>query len=274
MLYAISDLHLDHLENRRALERLAPHPDDWLILAGDIGHREEDVRQCFQLLAQRFRKLVWAPGNHDLWSPPADSRGPRGEEKYLRLVAMCREHGILTPEDPYALFEEDGVSYTVAPLFLLYDYSFGPDHLSPEEAVRWAMQEGILCADEFYLSPHPYSSRSAWCEARCRLTEERLAAVPSQSPLILINHFPLRRDLVRMKIPRFRVWCGTRRTEEWHTRFKVAVVVTGHLHVRATDWRDAVRFEEVSLGYPRQWRGENGIGGYLRRILPSTGPGE
>jgi hypothetical protein len=31
------------------------------------------------------------------------------------------------------------------------------------------------------------------------------------------------------------------------------VVVYGHLHIRRTTQYDGVRFEEVSLGYPREW---------------------
>ena len=78
--------------------------------------------------------------------------------------------------------------------------------------------------------------------------------MPIEHPLVLINHFPLRQDLVRLStIPRFSLWCGTRYTENWHTRFRAAVVISGHLHRPATDWRDGVRFEEVSLGYPREW---------------------
>lgn len=90
----------------------------------------------------------------------------------------------------------------------------------------------------------------------------RVSAGPAQ-PL------PLRRDLVRLyRIPRFIPWCGARATEDWHTRFPVDVVVHGHLHMRATDWRDGVRFEEVAVGYPRHWRAERGFEGYLRTILP------
>jgi hypothetical protein len=33
-------------------------------------------------------------------------------------------------------------------------------------------------------------------------------------------------------------------------------------------WVDVVRFEEVSLGYPREWRPHGGTPGRLRRILP------
>jgi hypothetical protein len=88
--------------------------------------------------------------------------------------------------------------------------------------------------------------------------------------LIFINHFPLHRfPLARLKrIPRFSLWCGTRRTEDWHTRYSVAAVVYGHLHIRATDYLDGVRFEEVSLGYPQQWQQTRGMQAYLREILP------
>jgi hypothetical protein len=48
--------------------------------------------------------------------------------------------------------------------------------------------------------------------------------------------------------------------------------VHGHLHVRATHFRDGVRFEEVSLGYPRDWSVRHGVAPYLRQILPSPRP--
>ena len=85
----------------------------------------------------------------------------------------------------------------------------------------------------------------------------------------ILNHFSLREELVRLwRIPRFSLWCGTKRTEDWHRRFRAKVVVYGHLHMRATDWIDGVRFEEVSLGYPKHWRVEDGMDAYLREILP------
>jgi hypothetical protein len=96
-----------------------------------------------------------------------------------------------------------------------------------------------------------------------------LSEIPESHGVVLVGHFPLRSDLVRIpRIPRFSIWCGTERTGNWHRRFRAVVVVSGHLHVRATDWRDGVRFEEVSLGYPHQWQEERGIAAYLREILP------
>jgi hypothetical protein len=60
-------------------------------------------------------------------------------------------------------------------------------------------------------------------------------------------------------------------TEDWHQRFNVRVAVSGHLHVRRTDWRDGTRFEEVSLGYPQQWDAGRGMAAYLRYISPAPG---
>jgi hypothetical protein len=60
-------------------------------------------------------------------------------------------------------------------------------------------------------------------------------------------------------------------TEDWGVRFRARAVVSGHVHLRTTLYRHGVRYEEVSLGYPRDWRQERGIDWYLREILPGTG---
>jgi 3',5'-cyclic AMP phosphodiesterase CpdA len=268
-LYAISDLHLGASANRHALAALPSFPEDWLILAGDTGETEEQLRYGLSLLTRRFARVIWVPGNHDLWTIPGRDDDLRGVAKYLRLVAACRDHGVPTPEDPYVGWPGPGGPCTLAPLFTLYDYSFRPPAIPAAAAVAWAAETDVVCSDEFILHPDPYPSRSDWCHARCRYTEARLTQARGAGPLVLINHFPLRRDLIHLpRIPRFSLWCGTERTEEWHWRYPVSAVVYGHLHVRGTQYRDGVRFEEVSLGYPQNWRAERGVAAYLREILP------
>lgn len=264
-LFAISDLHLDYRENRDALREMSGDPNAGLILGGDVSSSEEHLHYALEIVCQRFAKVFWVPGNHELWVSPHKS----SVKKYERLVEICREYGVSTPEDPYERWEYQGESYVIAPLFTLYDYSFRPDHVEEGDAVEWANQSGILCVDEMRLKPFPYTSPQEWCHARADYTEQRLLEAGDSTPLILISHFPLRQDVIRLRrIPRFSIWCGTTRTEDWHIRFPVSVVVTGHLHMRATDYRDGVRFEEVSLGYPTHWRQNNGIHHYLREILP------
>lgn len=269
-LYAISDIHLRHDANREMLRRMGDYPDDWLIVAGDVGHTEEDLRFALTELDRRFDRLIWVPGNHDLWSIGDQLVG---EAKYRQWVSICREHGVLTPEDPYPTWPGPPRPHKIAPLFLLYDYTFRPDHVPVEQAVEWAAESKVICADEHHLRPDPYPSRPAWCAARCSYSGERLAQERQGLPTVLINHWPLRQDLAILpRIPRFSVWCGTRTSEHWHLRYEATAVVFGHLHIRGTRVRDGVRFEEVSLGYPRQYRAEQGPDSYLREILPGPKP--
>jgi 3',5'-cyclic AMP phosphodiesterase CpdA len=268
-LYALADLHLRYEVTRKALRNLKPHPYDWLILAGDVGESEEHLRFALTVLADRFARLLWVPGNHDLWTTPTKPGDLRGQAKYERLVEICREFGVLTPEDPYVLWPGEGERCVLAPTFVLYDYTFRPDDVPVEEAVEWAAEENLLCSDEVLLHPDPFPSRAAWCHERVRLTEPRLEEAARQAPLVIVNHFPLRQDLAILpRIPRFSIWCGTRLTESWHLRFRARAVVYGHLHIRATHHRDGVRFEEVSLGYPQNWDPSRGAAPYLRQILP------
>ena len=268
-LYALADLHLRYEVTRRALQALPPRPYDWLILAGDVGETEEHLRFALSILTRRFARVLWVPGNHDLWTIPSLPDDPRGVAKYERLVRICREYGVLTPEDPWVTWPGEGPRCILAPLFLLYDYTFRPDEVPVEKAIEWAAEDNLLCSDEVLLHPDPYPTKSDWCHARVRETEPRLAQAAAQTPLILINHFPLRQDLaVLPRIPRFSIWCGTRLTEDWHLRYRAVAAVYGHLHIRATHYRDGVRFEEVSLGYPQNWDPRRGIEPYLRQILP------
>lgn len=271
-LYAISDLHVGYSANRRALEELREHPQDWIILGGDLGETDEHLEFVLRVFTRRFARVLWVPGNHELWTVPKGDE-LRGEARYQRAVALCREHGVLTPEDPYPEWparDPGAEPVTLAPLFTLYDYSFRPDGVPAERALEWAAEARLRCADEDLLHSDPYPSKPAWCAARCAYSEERLAAIPTAHRTILINHFPLRRDLaVLPAIPRFSIWCGTRRTESWHTRFRAKAVVYGHLHLRSTRYIDGVRFEEVSLGYPRHWKQDRPVESYLRQILPA-----
>jgi 3',5'-cyclic AMP phosphodiesterase CpdA len=271
-LLAISDLHITYPENRRVVQGLRPlSPEDWLIVCGDVSELIEDVEWALGLLRERFATVIWVPGNHDLWSVPEEPLGLRGEARYRHLVAACRRLGVLTPEDPYPIWEGRGGPVTVAPLFLLYDYSFGVN-VAPtkEQALSRAYAAGVVCSDELVLHPDPYPTREAWCDARVRATERRLDARDPELETVLVNHFPLTRDpTLILRHPEFAQWCGTVRTADWHRRFRARAVVYGHLHIPRVTWQDGVRFTEVSLGYPREWHRRDPSRVVLHPVLPS-----
>lgn len=229
--------------------------DDWLIVAGDVGEAIDEVVDTLADLNSRYAKVIWVPGNHELWTLPPEPSEPRGVARYETLVDRLRSVGVVTPEDSYPIWDPHGAALTVVPMFLLYDYSWGPNGLSGRAAVEAAFADGIVCTDEALLHTDPYESVIAWCHDRVRTSESRLADLPAGSTTVLVNHFPLdRRVLAPLRYPSFSVWCGTEKTADWPVRFGAQAVVYGHLHIPIPRVLDGVVHYEVSLGYPREWQ--------------------
>ncbi|MEV4113161.1 metallophosphoesterase [Nonomuraea sp. NPDC049695] len=275
-LLAASDLHAGMADNRRIVESLRPETAaDWLIVAGDVAERSDDVAWALRLLAERFERVIWTPGNHELWTPREDPVQLRGEARYRFLVELCRDLGVVTPEDPFLTWQGPGGPVAVAPIFTLYDYTFRqPRSMSKKQSLHLAYEAGVVCTDEFLLHPDPYPSIEEWCSARVAETERRLAEHDPAVPLVVAGHWPLLPDPTKaLWRPQFAQWCGTELTARWHVRFRPEAVVYGHLHIPRTTWHDGVRFEEVSIGYPREWRRRGHPFGLLRQILPSAGAG-
>ncbi|MBO0854651.1 MAG: metallophosphoesterase [Nocardia sp.] len=283
-LMAVSDIHVGHQGNRPVVERIeADSPMDWLIVAGDVGEKSDDIRWALSTLRERFAKVIWVPGNHELWTTAKDPVQIKGAARYDHLVSLCRDLDVLTPEDPFPVWdgagaEKYGAPVTIAPLFILYDYSWMPEGATTKaEALSIARDRNVVATDEFLLASDPYLSRDAWCRARVRYSRQRLDALPARTPVVLVNHFPMLREPTRMLFyPEFSLWCGTEETEQWHTDYNVVCSVYGHLHIPRTTFHDGVRFEEVSLGYPREWQRRGLPDKLLRQILPAPeyGPGD
>ncbi|WP_184732272.1 metallophosphoesterase family protein [Saccharopolyspora phatthalungensis] len=274
-LLAVSDLHVAYPDNRAITAELRPESEeDWLIVAGDVGEITAEIEWALDLLSQRFAKVIWVPGNHELWTHQKDPVQLRGEHRYRHLVEICRGMGVLTPEDPYPVWTGDGGPVRIVPLFLLYDYSFVPPGARDKsDGLEQAYAKGVVCSDEFLLHPDPYPSREAWCQARIDETERRLAELDDDLPTILVNHYPLLREPTDvLRYPEFAQWCGTERTADWHRRYRATCVVYGHLHIPRITRHDDVPFYEVSIGYPREWRRHGHPHGLLRQVLPTRTP--
>lgn len=271
ILSAVSDLHVSYTENHDIVNDLRPTSEaDWLLVAGDVAERFSSIEWALGTLRERWAKVIWAPGNHELWTPPDDPVQLRGVERYEALVELCRRLDVLTPEDPYPTWEAPDGPVVIAPLLTLYDYTFRPPGCATKEAgLAYAHQTGVVCTDEYLLHPDPYPTRDDWCRARIEQTARRLDALDPDLPTVLVGHYPLVRtptDVLRY--PEFAQWCGTELTADWHTRYRARVMVYGHLHIPRTTHYDGVRFEEVSLGYPREWKPRNRPHGLPRQILP------
>lgn len=266
-LFAISDLHLANKPNRDALLNLPSYKNDWLILAGDIGEKSEYLRFALFILTTKFEQIIWVPGNHDLWTFPLNDKEPKGVDKYYQLVNICRSYKVLTPEDEYSKIMLGDQQYIIVPTLTLYDYSFRPKEIPFEQAIDWAAESGVVCTDEDLLFSYPYRSIAEWCLKRCEYTKSRLAKLPVNIPIILVNHYPVIEEHAKLwRFPRFTLWCGTKRTEDWVKKYNIKLVVHGHMHIRGTKYKDGVKYEEVSFGYPRDWDVRKGMEFYLKEI--------
>lgn len=279
-LLAISDLHIGYPDNRAYVDSLRPRDhDDWLIVAGDVAEAFADVGFVLATLANRFAKVIWAPGNHELWTMPSDPVQVRGAPRYQALVKVCRRFGVLTPEDDFPVWPGPAGPVTVAPLFTLYDYSFPPGALAEggtadagrrAAAVTASRKVGFVPVDEGRLHTDPYSSVAEWCRARVAVSERRLAAMTG--PTVLVSHWPLvPGPLAALRRQEFAPWCGTTLTADWHRQHQVLAAVYGHLHIPRTTYHDGVRFEEVSMGYPRDWQSRGGSPPPPRVVLGDPG---
>jgi 3',5'-cyclic AMP phosphodiesterase CpdA len=236
-----------------------------------VAERISDIEWALRTLRARFHTVVWVPGNHELWTLSTDPVPLRGEARYQYLVSLCRRLGVITPEDSFPVWDGQGGPVVIAPLFVLYDYTFRPPGTATkDEALALAYETGIVCTDEVLLHPDPYPSREDWCRARVKVTEQRLTALGQGTRTVLVNHFPLVRAPTEvLHHPEFAQWCGTDLTADWHLRFGALAVVYGHLHIPRTTWQDGVRFEEVSLGYPEERQAWARRPRAVREILPA-----
>lgn len=275
-LWAISDLHVAHRGNESIIDRIRPEEDgDWLIVAGDVSERTDDISDTLRRLKARFETVIWTPGNHELYTTAKDPMQIFGVARYDYLVQMCRDLGVVTPEDIYPLFDpRNGTApVRVVPMFLLYDYTFRPKGtVNKLQALAVARENNVVATDEFLLSSEPFQTRDAWSRARIDQTRRRLDRLDPAERTVLINHWPLRREPTdALMYPEFALWCGSELTDDWHLRYNAMCSVYGHLHIPRTTWYDGVRFEEVSVGYPREW-GRRGLPDpLLRKIVPDDG---
>ena len=244
-LWAVSDLHAAVPGNADRIASLRPpNPRDWIIVAGDVAERIDQIIAVLAEIKSKYEVVIWVPGNHELFCRSQDEF--TGLAKYEEMVRRCREIDVLTPEDPYPVFGDT----TIAGLFTLYDYSFRLAGQTVEQAIQSAHDREIVMTDEFSIAP--FVNIRAWCWDRLAYSVKRLSRVEGKT--ILVNHWPLAIEPVRkLRWPEVQLWCGSRHTRAWAQRYQAQAVIFGHLHIPGITMVDSIPHIEVSLGYPREW---------------------
>lgn len=145
-VFAISDVHTDFSENLQLLAGLSRHAyrNDALILAGDVSHDTGVLRTTLDLFLERFRHVLFVPGNHELWVRKGEY--PHSLQKFEDILRMCESLGVST--SPVCLGEgQDRVC--IVPLFSWYTRpEEGADSLFRERALGAAT---ALWADDYLI---------------------------------------------------------------------------------------------------------------------------
>jgi hypothetical protein len=239
-LFATSDLHTDYKENLQWLRSLSDteYRDDALIVAGDISDRLHLIRETLLLLRSKFRRVLFTPGNHELWV-----RGGKTDsiEKFRRVLRLCDEVEVITR--PVRLHD-----LWVVPLFSWYDGIFEPNSKDEEAAARrsWA---------DFHFCQWPEDAKPL-ADYFLRLNQPHLKAY--DATVVTFSHFIPRWDLLPPKEYLRIGWLGTvsvcAALDDQIRKLNSKVHVCGHTHTTFDRVIDQVRYVQNAVRYPKERR--------------------
>ncbi|MEX3008315.1 metallophosphoesterase [Hoeflea sp. TYP-13] len=237
-IFAVSDLHVDYRENARWVSEISrvDFTDDVLILAGDISDSLERIERTIRSMAERFKKVLYVPGNHDLWV--LRSKGVANSfDKFEKVRAAVEESGA-------SLDTFHGRTTTIVPLLGWYDYTFG----EPSAELRRRWMDYRACR-----WPAEMLERDV-TEHFTGLNEP--VPRPENPVVISFSHFMPRIDLMPTFAPqraRFLLpILGTELLEQQIRRIGSSIHIYGHSHVNRRAVRDGVVYINNAYGYPSE----------------------
>ena len=256
-VFAVSDLHVDHLDNRQWVEGLSrtEYRNDALIVAGDLSHRAPRLESALTALRERFASVFFVPGNHDAWLVGGE---PDSWTKIRRILERCASLDVST--DPRRLGDDEQAVWIV-PLLSWYvkpeegaDSLYGPkpgesgtlEGWADEQFVRWPdFPEGTTPASALLGMNHPAVERAY------------------DAPVISFSHFLPRRELIFSgrkagRVHDSHVWfnfsrvAGSKGIERQIRRLGPRVHVYGHQHRNRRRRIEDILYVSHCLGYGRE----------------------
>ncbi len=237
--FCISDIHVDYEENAAWIASLScfDYRDDILIVAGDLTDNVQLLEKSLRQLADRFNKVLFVPGNHDLWVVRSKQR--TSFEKFDLIRRIASDIGIIM--EPY-----HSGSLTVVPLLGWYDYSFGVPSVEHQE--RWMDYRACLW-------PEGYNES----EITRYFTEKNIQHLDLKNEtLISFSHFLPRIDLMPAYIPHNKRMLypilGSSILDRQVQRLKPNIHIYGHSHVNRKVRLDDISYINNAFGYPQETR--------------------
>jgi predicted phosphodiesterase len=220
---------------------------NWLVCAGDVGGGgAEDALRCLRALdAACAGRVLFVPGNHDVWCRAGDSWA-----EWRRLLAF--------PGNLERGNRELGEGWVAVGTGGWYDYSLAVPGPWTERDVAQKHWGTVVWRDgEFarWGAPDPEVAL-----AFGRLLEQRLAEArrTAGARLVAVTHVvPFADALGTVPEEPARAFCraflGSARYGEALRRAGCAWAVFGHSHVRRRGSAGGVRYVCAPLGYPHEW---------------------
>lgn len=237
-VFALSDLHVDYDVNAKWVATLssADYRDDVLILAGDLTDTRSRLEWCLGTLARRFARVLFVPGNHDLWVIREDG-GKDSLQKFDDVRdAVAASGASMEP------FRSPGLS--IIPLLAWYDYSFG----QPSEELRSVWMDYRACR-------WPEAFRDEDVAAHFAALNDGHTARAGDL-VITYSHFLPRIDLMPAKVsPGTRLLfpvLGSARLDRQLRKLGSRIHVYGHSHLNRRLEIDGVRYVNNAFGYPAE----------------------
>lgn len=241
-VFALSDVHVDYDENARWVSQLSlsDYRDDLLILAGDLTDRLSLLETTLRAFASRFRRVLFVPGNHELWVV-RDGRGGDSFAKFATVRGIAAECGVETGP-----LREGGLA--IRPFQGWYDGSFG----APSAALRtiWSDYRACRWPDGFdaeRIAAH-FDAMNEADEGFGADAEVRISCSHFLPRAELLPAFVP--DSVRMLLPVL----GSSRIEARLRRWGARLHVYGHSHLNRDVRLDGVRYVNNAFGYPGESR--------------------
>lgn len=241
-VFALSDVHVDYDENARWVSGLSTsdYRDDLLVLAGDLTDRLSLLETSLRAFAARFRRVLFLPGNHELWVV-RDGRDGDSFAKFETVRRVAAQCGVETGP-----LREGAIA--IRPLQGWYDGSFG----TPSATLRTMWTDYRACR-------WPDGFDDARIAARFDALNDADEDFAADAPVrISCSHFLPRADLlpgfvpdsVRMLLPVL----GASRIDARLRRWGASLHVYGHSHLNRDVRLDGVRYVNSAFGYPGETR--------------------
>ena len=234
---ALSDIHIDHPANRAWIDGLSPseHRSDLLLIAGDVSDSLTRLAHCFKQLTARFAKVLFVPGNHELWV--MCDGGIDSFAKFRAIERLAAEHEVSMRPFHCGLL-------SIVPLLSWYDYSFG----EPCEQLHERWMDFHACRWPGAMAPAEVCRTFLQMNERSLLTRNRT--------VISFSHFVPRPDLLedaRAGITRLlHPVMGSLALEAQVRRLAPDIHVYGHSHRRKAVTLDGTLYVNHAAGYPAE----------------------